>query len=163
MGIVVAEARGTATSVHMETNAAENQNRDVFIVFSYDDSTSVEHVRRTVVATPLRLQAGTPGPKESSRRSVTKGSGTEDLCDGRPENPHRTEVRRSAPSAQPVTRDRKIPRCVTTTGISRIHIDPLRHRASRGRAPKSAGCMIAMVVCKVASSATTHGRAPAGM
>jgi hypothetical protein len=37
MGIVVAEARGTATSVHMETNAAENQNRDVLIVFSYDD------------------------------------------------------------------------------------------------------------------------------
>jgi hypothetical protein len=37
MGIVVAEARGTATSVHMETNAAENQNRDVLIVYSYDD------------------------------------------------------------------------------------------------------------------------------
>jgi hypothetical protein len=37
MGIVVAEARGTTTSVHMETNAAENQNRDVLMVFSYDD------------------------------------------------------------------------------------------------------------------------------
>jgi hypothetical protein len=37
MGIVVAEACGTATSVHMETNAAKNQNRDVLIVFSYDD------------------------------------------------------------------------------------------------------------------------------
>jgi hypothetical protein len=37
MGIVVADACGTPTTVHIETNAAENQNRDVLMVFSYDD------------------------------------------------------------------------------------------------------------------------------
>jgi hypothetical protein len=37
MGIVVAEARGTPTTIDRETNAAENQNRDVLIVSSSDD------------------------------------------------------------------------------------------------------------------------------